>query len=85
MTANDSNSAKQQQQQPQQKPPPQQQPRRAPLAARGNANSQQPSSTAAAVPELASLLDALEKFEKSARRVATRMGSNLVSLFGGKE
>ena len=61
-------------------PPPQQQPRRAPLARNAAANA-----PPSAAPELPSLLDALDKWEKSARRVAVRMGSNLVSIFGGRE
>lgn len=71
--ASDSSSSSEKQQQPQQ-----QQPRRAPLARRSNANT-------SPAPELPSLLDALDKWEKSARRVAVRMGSNLLSIFGGRE
>lgn len=71
-------SERQQQRKPLQ---PQQQPRRAPLARSSNANTSSPTPA----PELPSLLDALDKWEKSARRVAMRMGSNLVSIFGGRE
>ena len=79
-------SAKQPQQKPQPQPPPQQ-PRRAPLArGRGADAAAAPPPSLPAVPELLpSLLDAVDKFERSARRVAMRMGSNLVSIFGGRE
>jgi hypothetical protein len=77
-------SAKQPQQKPQPQPPPQQ-PRHAPLA-RGRGADAAPPPSSPAVPELLpSLLDAVDKFERSARRVAMRMGSNLVSIFGGRE